>query len=77
MVEKCNKIIAYCSVTKSTRIKKEMKRYYDKYHKVQTEPFAVGDKVLMINKRIPAHSTRVLTPHNYNGPYIIASKIQR
>jgi len=33
----------------------------------------------MINKRIPAHSTRVLTRQNYNGPYIglIASKIQR
>jgi len=41
--------------------KAEMKRYYDKYHKVQSEPFVVGDKVLMINKRIPAHSTRVLT----------------
>ena len=54
-----------------------MKRYYDKYYKVQTEPFAVGDKVLLINKRIPAHSTRVLPRHNYNGPYIIASKIQR
>jgi len=34
--------------------KEEMKRYYDKYNKVQNEPFAVGDKVLMINKRIPA-----------------------
>jgi len=48
--------------------KEEMKKYYDKYYKVQTEPFAVGDKVLLINKRIPAHSTRVLTRHNYNGP---------
>jgi len=49
-----------------------MKRYYDKYHKVQTEPFAVGGKVLMINKRIPAHSTRALTRHHSTGPYIIA-----
>jgi len=57
--------------------KAEMKRYYDKYHKVQSEPFVVGDKVLMINKRIPAHSTRVLTRQNYTGPYIIASKAQR
>jgi len=47
----------------------EMKKYYDK---VQTKPFAVGDKVLLINKRIPAHSTRVLSRYNYNGPYIIA-----
>jgi len=31
----------------------------------------------MINKRVPAHSTRVLTRRNYNWPYIIASKIQR
>ena len=31
----------------------------------------------MINKRIPAHSTRVLTRQNYTGPYIIASKVQR
>jgi len=57
--------------------KAEMKQYYDKYHKVKTEPFVVGDKELMINKRIPAHSSRVLTRHNYNGPYIIASKVQR
>ena len=33
--------------------------------------------MLLINKRIPAHSTRVLTRHSYNGPYIIPSKIQR
>ena len=33
--------------------------------------------MLMINKRITAHSTRVLTRHNYTGSYIIASKIQR
>jgi len=31
-----------------------MKRYYDKYYIVQSEPFAVGDKVLIINKRIPS-----------------------
>jgi len=43
--------------------KAEMKKYYDKYYKVQTEPFAVGNKLLMIYKRIPAHSTRVLTRH--------------
>ena len=36
--------------------KQEMKRYYDKHNKVQNEPFVVGDKVLMINKRVPAHS---------------------
>jgi len=54
-----------------------MKTYYDKHNKVQTEPFVVGDKVLMINKRVPAHSTRVLTRQNYTGPFLIASKIQR
>ena len=37
----------------------------------------MGDKVLMINKRISAHSTRVLTRKNYTGPYIIAAKVQR
>jgi len=52
--------------------KQEMKRYYDKHNKVQNEPFVVGDKVLMINKRVPAHSTRVLTRSNM--PYLIASK---
>jgi len=36
--------------------KQEMKKYYDKHNKVQNEPFVVGDKVLMINKRVPAHS---------------------
>jgi len=54
-----------------------MKTYYDKHNKVQYEPFVVGDKVLMINKRVPADSSRVLTRRNSNGPYIIASKIQR
>jgi len=57
--------------------KEQINRYYDKHNKVQNEPFVVGDKVLMINKRVPAHSTRVLTRQNYTGPYLIASKIQR
>jgi len=46
----------------------EMKTYYDKHNKVQIELFVVGDKVLMINKRVPAHSTQVLTRQNYTGP---------
>jgi len=45
--------------------KEEMKRCYDKYNKVHSELFTVGDKVLMINKRIPAHSTRVLTRQKF------------
>lgn len=51
--------------------KGEMKTYYVKYHKVKNEPFAVGDKVLIINKRIPAHSRRVLTRQKYTGPYTL------
>ena len=30
-----------------------MKNYNAKCHKVQSEPFAVGDKVLLLNHRIP------------------------
>ena len=77
MVENALKILHQGVYENLKESKEEMKTYYDKHNKVQNEPFVVGDKVLMINKRIPAHSTRVLTRRNYNGPYIIASKIQR
>jgi len=77
MVKKRTKILHQGVYENLREAKEEMKTYYDKHNKVQNEPFVVGDKVLMINKRIPAHSTRVLTRRNYNGPYIIASKIQR
>jgi len=48
-----------------------MKEKYDKRHNVKEPHFQIGQKVLLLDRRIKADSNRVLTHKPYSGPCII------
>jgi len=50
--------------------KQQMKEKYDKRHNVKEPDFQIGQKVLLLDRRIKADSNRVLTHETYSGPYI-------
>ena len=59
---------------KDTR--QEMKSTYDRRHKVQEETWKVGQKVLLLDKRVNPGATRVLTHRPYSGPFFITQCVQ-
>jgi len=59
---------------KDTR--QEMKTSYDRRHRVQEETWKVGQKVLLLDKRVNPGVTRVLTHQPYSGPFFITQCVQ-
>jgi len=57
--------------------KAQMKSSYDKRHNVVEPQWSVGDKVLILDKKVPVGSPSVLTYPAYHGPFYISDVIQR
>ena len=57
--------------------KAQMKSSYDRRHNVVKPQCSVGDKVLILGKKVPVGSPSVLTYPQYHGPYYISDVIQR
>jgi len=55
----------------------EMKSAYDSRRGAETSTFAVGNTVVLLDRRIKPSSSRVLTHKPFNGPYLVVDKIQR
>jgi len=55
----------------------EMKCAYDSRYRAKTSTFAVGDTVVLLDRRIKPKASRVLTHKPFNGPYLVVDKIQR
>lgn len=56
---------------KDTR--QDMKESYDRRHKVEEETWEVGQKVLLLDKRVNPGAMRVLTHQPYTGPFLSLS----
>jgi len=57
--------------------KAQMKSAYDQRHNVVEPQWSVGDKVLILDKKVPVGSPSVLTYPQYHGPYYISDVVQR
>ena len=53
--------------------RQDMKEGYDRRHKVEEETWKVGQKVLLLDKRVNPGATRVLTHQPYTGPFLSLS----
>ena len=64
-------------VSDNRRKAKELyKRDYDKRNKVAEAPWTVGQKIVLLNKRIPPFSNQVLSHRPYNGPWFIGEIVK-
>jgi len=52
------------------------KRDYDKRNKVAEAQWTVGQKIVLLNKRIPPFSNQVLSHRPYNGPWFIGEIVK-
>jgi len=53
------------------------KRDHDKRNKVAEAPWTVGQKIVLLNKRIPPFLNQVLSHRPYNGPWVIGEVVKR
>jgi len=51
--------------------KEQMKVAYDKRHNVSSPTFTVGDKMLLLDKRVKPNSDQVLTKRPFQGPFLL------
>ena len=59
------------------QVKAEVNRQYDRHNKAKHQGWTVGQKVLLLHKRIRPHGDTVVTHRPFNsGPYFIADMVQ-
>ena len=57
-------------------VKETDKKQYDKSNKAKEPELSVGDKVLLLDRRVRAHSDKVLTHRPYVGPFFITDVVK-
>ena len=63
-------------ITDEKHINELYKRDYDKRNKVAEAPWTVGQKVVLLDKKIRPFSNQVLSHRPYNGPWFVGEVVK-